>query len=62
MVLRASSNSKGDKISLAEQVAYRVMKEADRDKDASLPEAQKLKTVRFGSMSFNGPPEAQGTP
>jgi hypothetical protein len=60
MVLRASSNSKGDKISLAEQVAYRVMKEADRDKDASLPEAQKLKTVRFGSMSFNGPPEAQG--
>jgi len=61
MVLKASpSNSKGDKISLAEQVAYRVMKEADRDKDASLPEAQKLKTVRFGSMSFNGPPEAQG--
>jgi len=42
MVLRASSNSKGDKISLAEQVAYRVMKEADRDKDASLPEPQKL--------------------
>jgi hypothetical protein len=25
-----------------------------------MPEAQKLKTVRFGSMSFNGPPEAQG--
>ena len=61
VVLKATpSNSKGDKITLAEQVAYRVMKEADRDKDASLPEAQKLKTVRFGSMSFNGPPEAQG--
>jgi hypothetical protein len=43
IVLKATpSNSKGDKITLAEQVAYRVMKEADRDKDASLPEPQKL--------------------
>jgi hypothetical protein len=61
VVLKATpSNSKGDKITLAEQVAYRVMKEADRDKDANMPEAQKLKTLRFGSMSFNGPPEAEG--
>src|SRR5665213_816118 len=61
VVLKATpSNSKGDKITLAAQVAYRVMKETDRDKDASMPEAQKLKMVRFGSMSFNGPPEAEG--
>jgi len=61
VVLKAApSNSKGEKITLSGQFAYRVIKEANRDTDASLPLPQKLKTVRFGSMTFNGPPEAHG--
>lgn len=56
IALRASPpNSQGDKITLAERIAYRIVKEANRDKDASMPQAQKLKTLRFGSTSFNGP-------
>jgi hypothetical protein len=41
---------KGERISLAHDLAYRF---ATPDKDAAMTDAEKLKAVRFGSLSFD---------
>jgi hypothetical protein len=43
--------NKGTKYSLAQEMAFRVAKSPDDD--ANLSDAQRLKRVRFGSLSFN---------
>jgi len=45
------SIGKGERFSLAQELAYRF---ADFDKDAGTPDAQKLKTLHFGTFSFTG--------
>ena len=42
---------KGERFSLAQEIAYRF---ADFDKDTGTPEAEKLKTLHFGTFSFTG--------
>jgi hypothetical protein len=45
------SIDKGERFSLAQEIAYRF---ADFDKDAATPDAEKLKTLHFGTFSFTG--------
>jgi len=40
------------KVSLSAQFAYRLVKETDMDKEADVPDAQKLRQIRTGNMSF----------
>ena len=41
---------KGDRVSVSAEMAFRV--EKDIEKDADVPDKQKLKLVRFGNVSF----------
>ena len=43
---------KGQKVSLSIPLAFRLVKTADLPKDADISEAQKLKSLRFGSLGF----------
>jgi hypothetical protein len=56
IVMRATGGSRGEKIFLTQEVAYRVVKEADLEKDTALPVREKLRTVHFGSLSFSASP------
>jgi len=47
----AASVGNGERFSLAQEIAYRF---ADFDKDAGAPQAEKLKTLHFGTFSFTG--------
>ena len=50
--LASTSMSKGERVSLSAEMAYRLVKEADLAKDCDVPDKQKLKALRFGSISF----------
>ena len=50
--LTAMNGSKGDRVSLSVEMAYRLVKAADLAKDADVPDKQKLKSVRFSTLSF----------
>jgi hypothetical protein len=57
IALRASpSNSKGEKITLSGQIAFRVIKDADRDKDAGMPDSKNLKRCDWVNEDQGGPP------
>jgi hypothetical protein len=51
--------SKGEHVSLAAEMGYRLVKEADLAKDADLSDAQKIKQVRSGNMSFEPLPVSE---
>lgn len=50
---------KGEHISLSAEMAYRFVKEADLAQDADVPDQRKLKTLRFGTLSFEPVSPAQ---
>ncbi|MGC2658192.1 MAG: hypothetical protein WA324_09585 [Bryobacteraceae bacterium] len=50
--MRATHGSRGAHVFLTQEIAYRRVKESDLEKDAGLSDAQKLKSVRSGSLSF----------
>jgi hypothetical protein len=52
IVMRAAYGSKGEQVSLSAEIAYRLVKDADLAKDADVPDQQKLKALRIGTMSF----------
>ena len=57
IAMRATTGgSPGTKVLLSQEIAYRRVKESELEKDAGLSEAQKLKSVRLGSLSFNAAP------
>jgi hypothetical protein len=47
-----AAGDRGQKYTLTAQMAYRFVKEADLAQDVDVPEARKLKTLRFGTLSF----------
>lgn len=53
VVLRNLRGVKGTKFSLTQEIAYRLVKPEDIDKDESVPADKKLKAVRMGSISFS---------
>lgn len=50
--LRAMGGSTGERVSLSAEMAYRLVKEADLAKDGDVPDKQKLKSIRFSTLSF----------
>jgi hypothetical protein len=50
---------KGERISLTVEMAYRFVKEADLAQDVDVPDQRKLKTLRFGTLSFDPTSPAQ---
>ena len=52
ITLASGPMSKGERVSLSAEMAYRIVKAADLSKDADVPDKTKLKALRLGSISF----------
>jgi len=50
--MSSTMGSKGGKVSLSAEMAYRFVKEPDLEKDPDVPDKQKARAVRFGNLSF----------
>jgi hypothetical protein len=51
-LVAAPGAASSGRVSLSAQFGYRLVKEADMDKEADLSDSQKLRQIRTGNMSF----------
>lgn len=64
VTLRATRGSKGSKYTLTQEIAYRLVKPENIDQDQNVPDKDKLKALRFGSLDFSqveAPPKEKVT-
>jgi hypothetical protein len=49
----SGGGDKGERVSLTQQMAYRFIKDDDRDKDPGVSVAEKVKSLHIGTLSFD---------
>jgi hypothetical protein len=52
----SGGGDKGDRVSLTQQIAYRFIADDDRSHEASLADADKLKSIHIGTLEFQTAP------